>query len=97
MPNCESCKEKRKQTEDVPYLVHEASMARMERANKRLLIVVILLIVLLVASNIIWIVYENSFEDVITTIEAEQETSEGGNNYAVVGDMIGTAKSESND
>lgn len=62
--DCETCKEKRKQAEPVPYIVHEADMARMERNNKRLWIVLILLIALLVGSNIAWIWYESQFEDV---------------------------------
>ena len=76
MPDCKSCKEKVK---DVSYIVHESAMARMERTVKRLWITIILLIALLVGSNALWIVYENSFEDVETTIT--QENADGYNNY----------------
>ena len=58
---------------NVPYVVHESAMARSERQAKRLVAVIILLIVLLVGSNICWIVYENSFEDVNTTEEYQIE------------------------
>ena len=70
-----------------------ASLA--ERTIKRLWIIIILLIVLLVATNGLWIYYESQWQVVeTTTVEAEQE-SEAGNNYAVVGDIYGEAKSES--
>ena len=42
MENCENCKAKScKEPESVPYIVHEASMARMERQAKRLWIAVL--------------------------------------------------------
>ena len=53
----------------VPYVVHESAMAMSERQAKRLVAVIILLIVLLVGSNVGWMIYENSFEDVNTTEE----------------------------
>lgn len=61
----------------VPYIVFEADMARFERIIKRLWITVILLIVLLVGSNMAWLIYENSFEDVVIT----QENEDGYNNF----------------
>ena len=83
--DCETCKEKRKvisQTpKDVPYIVHEGALARLERVIKRLWKLVILLIILLVASlsALIWL--ESQVETVETTIEAKQQTTDG-NNYA---------------
>lgn len=68
-----------KPVESVPYLVHEADMARQERTIKRLWILLILVIVLLVGSNCAWIYYESSFEDEIVTIT--QENDSGYNNY----------------
>lgn len=83
------------QAAPVPYAVHEADMARMERNNKKLWITNIILILAIFAS-VIWFFWrESQFEDVVTTIQAEQETEEG-NNYAVVGDIIGTAESNGN-
>lgn len=61
----------------IPYYAHEGVVARMERANRRLWILCILLIVLLVGTNIAWIVYENSFEDIVVT----QDNADGYNNY----------------
>ena len=68
-----------KPVESVPYLVHEADMARQERTIKRLWILLILVIVLLVGSNCAWIYYESSFKDEIVTIT--QENDSGYNNY----------------
>ena len=95
MENCENCKAKsRKEPESVPYIVHEASMARMERQVKRLWIAVLLLIVLLVGTNAAWLYYECQFSDIVTTIEAEQDGS--GVNIVSGGDLDYGAESEDN-
>ena len=75
MANCETCKKAQNAPESVPYIVHEASMARMERNIKRLWITVLVLIVMLVATNGAWIWYESQFSDIETAIEAEQDGS----------------------
>ena len=76
MASCRDCKKEHNASESVPYIVHEASMARMERQAKRLWITVLALIVFLVATNGAWIWYESKFSDIVTTIEAEQDGSE---------------------
>ena len=87
MENCENCKAKScKEPESVPYIVHEASMARMERQAKRLWIAVLLLIVMLVGTNAAWLYYENKWETVYQ--EVTQEADNGTNNF-VGGDLIG--------
>ena len=86
MADCKTCKEQR---QTVPYIVHEADMARQERTIKRLWIALILVIVLLVGSNCAWLYYESQFSDeIVTEIDAQQETGEG-NNCVVGGDMNG--------
>ena len=55
MANCETCKKVQNSPENVPYIVHEASMARMERQIKRLWITVLFLISALAATNCTWI------------------------------------------
>ena len=85
MENCETCKKVQSAPENVPYIVHESSMARMERQIKRLWITVILLIAMLVATNCAWILYESQFSDIETTIEAEQDGS--GVNIVSGGDL----------
>ena len=70
MANCESCKKVQNAPENVPYIVHESSMARMERQIKRLWITVLVLIVMLVATNGAWVWYESQFSDIETTTDA---------------------------
>ena len=81
--DCETCKEKRKviaQTpKDVPYIVHEGAVARLERVIKRLCVLVLALIILLCASNAAWIWWESQYETIETTIT--QENADGYNNY----------------
>lgn len=81
----------------IPYFSHEGDMARMERANKRLWVVVLVLIAVLLGTNGAWIYYESQFQVVEekTEIEAEQETSDGGDNYVVGGDY-GETESKGN-
>lgn len=94
--DCKTCKEGR--TSDVPFVVHEADMARMERTNKRSATIIILLIVLLIASWTGFLIYENQYVDVITetTQEVWQEADNGGvaTNRFIGGDYHGyTAES----
>ena len=72
MADCKSCKGNREQ---IPYIVHEGAMSRMERVNKRLIAIIVLLIFLLVGSNIAWLVYESQFEPCYSScdIDAEQD------------------------
>ena len=53
--DCETCKEKRKvisqPPKDVPYIVHEGAVARLERVIKRMWVLVLSLIILLFVSN----------------------------------------------
>lgn len=95
MGNCESCKNKTETPNSVPYIVHESSMARMERTIKRLCITILTLIFLLVGSNCVWIWYNAQFEVVEkTTIEAEQDGS--GVNIVSGGDLDYGAESADN-
>lgn len=104
MADCQNCREKRKNeivnAKDVPYIAHEAEMARLEREHdkereqwskereqhKRVVRWLCSIIIVLVLGLIGMFIYEAQFETVTTTIEAEQE-SETGSNYAVGGDF----------
>lgn len=58
MANCKECKENRvevKTPESVPYIVHEAAMARNERNVKRMVVALVAAIALLFASNALWL------------------------------------------
>lgn len=57
-----------------PFLYQaEANAARLERTIQRLWIALIIAIFMLVGSNMIWVLYELQYEDVTTTIEAQQD------------------------
>ena len=91
MANCENCKKVQNAPESVPYIVHESSMARMERQIKRLWIAVIVAVCLLFASNAGWLIYESHFE----TFYYEQD-GEGINNVNLgeQGELNNGAESE---
>ena len=92
MANCETCKGKDAHApESVPYIVHESSMARMERHIKRLWISLVVCIAMLFACNASWLIYESQFE----TIAYEQD-GDGINNVNIgeQGDLINGAESE---
>ena len=78
MANCETCKNAKSAPENVPYIVHESTMARMERQIKRLWITILVLIFLLVGTNGAWLYYENQRETIYQ--EVTQETETGTNN-----------------
>ena len=80
--------------EQIPYIVHEADMTRMERTNRRLWVLAIILIVALIGTNAGWIYYENQFQDISTSVEQEVDTGEGNANVIGVGDYHGTDKTE---
>ena len=97
MENCESCKKAQNAPESVPYIVHESSMARMERQIKRLwitILTILLIIAMLVVTNGAWIWYEIQFSDIETTIESEQDGS--GVNIVSGGDLDYGAESKDN-
>lgn len=77
---CNSCN-----TNDMavmPIAQHEKDQNRLMGIVKRLIVVIIILIVLLVGSNVGWMIYENSFEDVTTTEEIIVDVDDNGNaNY----------------
>lgn len=90
MPDCKACKEARLKIEPVPYIVHEAALARLERVIRRLWILLIILLLLFVGTNAGWIYYESQFEIVeTTTTDIDQFTRDGGNNFIVGGDFGG--------
>ena len=82
MANCETCKGKDAHApESVPYIVHESSMARMERQIKRLWIALIVCIALIFASNAGWLVYESQYE----TFEYSYDYQQDGQGTNIIG------------
>ena len=85
MANCETCKGKDAHApESVPYIVHESSMARMERQIKRMWIILIIAVLLAVIAplgvHLGWLHYESQFE----TFEYSYEQDGEGTN--IIGD-----------
>lgn len=71
MPNYDKggifmAQQKTQERTSVPYIVHEGSLARMERQLKRVWIALITAIVALVACNLAWLwyIYQYDFESV---------------------------------
>lgn len=75
----------------VPYVVHEATVARQERQIKRMWIALIVAVAMLFASNMGWLIYESQF----VTVSYEQD-GDGLNNVNVgeQGDINNGAESE---
>lgn len=94
MPDCNACKENRLATEPVPYIVHEAALARLERTVKRLWILALVAVALLVATNALWIWYEGQFQDESWTYEAT--TDNGGTAIASDGEVNYYGNGENN-
>lgn len=66
----------------MPIAEHEKDQNRLMEIIKSLIAVILVLIALFVGSNIAWIIYENSFEEVITTEEIIVDADDNGNaNY----------------
>ena len=83
MANCETCKGKDAHApESVPYIVHESSMARMERQVKRGWIALIVAVCLLFASNAAWLYAWCQYDYTSEEIIVEQDAQDGGDaNY----------------
>ena len=82
----------------IPYFAHESMMARAERTIKRLWVLCIILIALCAVSNYAWLRYEQSFEDVSTTIT--QDVDSGSYGDAIINDGVhinGESEANSND
>lgn len=83
-----------KEKKSVPYIVHERDMARMERTIKRLWVLAIVMFLALACSNAAWVWYESQFEDVVTTIDAQQDGA--GTNIVGGGDVDYEPEGKSN-
>lgn len=78
----------------IPYFVHQDDMNKLDQSHKRvergLLGFAIALFIALVATNIYWIHYEKSFQDVVVTENTQDGT---GTNIMSGGDVTyGTEK-----
>ena len=59
--SCNECKAENINV-TVPYVVHEATVARQERHIKRMWIALIVAVAMLFASNMGWLIYQSQFD-----------------------------------
>ena len=59
--SCNECKAENTNV-TVPYVVHEATVARQERHIKRMWIALIVAVAMLFASNMGWLIYQSQFD-----------------------------------
>lgn len=90
--SCNNCGTDKKPS-SVPYAVLEDFKETAKANSLKWFIICLVLIVLLVGSNIGWLVYENSFEDVVISQEVEQD-ADNGENHFIGGDMIGETENK---
>ena len=86
MANCETCNGKESHApESVPYIVHESSMARMERQIKRTAIALVVSILMGIAGMLAvhfgWLYYESQFE----TFEYSYDYQQDGQGTNIIG------------
>ena len=72
---------------DVPYIVYESEMTRLERIIRRQFVLIIVTLCFLVGTNAVWVLYENQFEEVTTT-EVTQDLDSGDGGDAVINDGV---------
>ena len=68
---------------DVPYIVHESDMTRLERTNIRLFISLLISIIFLFLSNVAWLYVWNQYDYVSETTTYSQD----GEGINVIGDQ----------
>lgn len=72
---------------DVPYIVFESEMARLERIIKKQFILIIVALCFLVGTNACWAWYESQFETVETT-EVTHDVDSGDGGDAIINDGV---------
>lgn len=74
------------QNVNVPYVVHEATVARQERQIKRMWIALIVAISMIFLMNMAWIGAWTSYDYSSEEIVVEQDAQDGGNNNYIGND-----------
>lgn len=82
---------------DVPYIVHEGTVARMERVIKRLVIALTISIILMFISNLTWLYFWNQYDYVDESQYVNVDSKDGIANYiGNDGDIINGTDSSNN-
>lgn len=76
--------------ENIPYYIHESTMARQERTIRRLWILCLVIFLAFVGSNVAWIYYESQFIE--ESVTQEVDTGNGSAYVAGIGDVNGTGE-----
>lgn len=94
MANCETCKKVQNSPENVPYIVHESSMARMERQIKRLWIALIVSIAMLFTSSAIfaWAWMQHDYESYEITADGDSNANYIGQDGNIYNGGIGESE-----
>ena len=66
---------------DIPYFLHEADMARMERSHKKLIITLIIAIALVFISNMAWLYFWMQYDYSAEDYTVEMDSGNGVANY----------------
>ena len=86
----DTIKDLKEQMQNISFVVHEASEERHTREKKNLVIcftcIIIFLIIALIGTNLAWLIYDKSMENVTettetTTYDIEQDNESGNNNF----------------
>lgn len=72
---------------DIPYIVYESEMTRLERIIKKQFVIILVTLALLVGTNALWLWYESQVEEVVTT-EVTQDVDSGDGGDAVINDGV---------
>lgn len=72
---------------EIPYIIFESELARLERIIKKQFILIIIAICFLVGTNAYWVWYESQWEEVTTT-EVTQDVDSGDGGDAIINDGV---------
>lgn len=72
---------------DVPYVVFESELARLERIIHRQFVLIVIAVLLLVGTNAYWIYYESQFQE-ITATEVTQDVDSGDGGDSIINDGV---------
>lgn len=69
---------------DIPYIVYESEMTRLERIIKKQFVIILVTLALLVGTNALWIWYESQLEEVTTTTQEVTQDLDAEDGDAII-------------
>lgn len=73
---------------DIPYIVYESEMTRLERIIKKQFVIILVTLALLVGTNALWIWYESQLEEVTTTTQEVTQDLDAEDGDAIINDGV---------